>query len=393
MAILFPFTPNWASAYKVESAYKTEIITNRDYSEQRFALRSQPRRGLSFVVSPARGRLREFSNLMASRQQAEFVVPEITRHWLVAEEALATTNIIVPDAGVVPPWAAPGTHLVIERTDGRELVLIVSADPLGIVLDQPLAATVPPGSRFYPGLVGRFDQGIRGQFYTNTTGQFTMNFDADPGLNFHEPDTAAPVSFNGKELFLKKPNWRSAPIVSLDGLLETTDYGRGRLNHFSSVAYNHLSLRMEFLQRDAAEAEALSQFFHRQRGQQGEFYAPTWGDDFDLSIGAASGASSLVVPGLDTVNLFSANLVYRAVVVFFRDGTYQANRITTLAAAGSNSALSFAAPWTRAINPGTVRQMCWLPVWRLAIDSLTLDWQTRTVAQTQLTLKALGSPA
>ena len=393
MAFLFPFAPNWAAPYKVDSAYKTEIITNRDYGEQRFALRTQPRRKLSFTVSPARGRLNEFMSLMAARQQAEFVVPEITRQWQTDGEALLGTNVVVTEGGFIPPWVVAGAYVVFEGSAGQEMQLVVSADAMGIVLDQPLAATVASGSRFYPGLCGRFDQALRGQFLTNTAGQFILNFDADPGLNFHEADTVAPATMVGTELFLMRPNWRTSPTVSLDGLLETTDYARGRVTRFSSVNFNDVALRFEFMQRDSAAAEALSQFFHRQKGQQGAFYAPTWGADFDLSVGAAPGSMDFYVPGVDFANLFAASPVYKAAIVFFRDGTYGVKRIDSIAPSGGQSRVRFFSPWSRSVNEESVRLMCWLPLWRLTVDTLTLDWQTRTVAQAQLTMKTLrGTP-
>ena len=40
------------------------------------------------------------------------------------------------------------------------------------------------------------------------------------------------------------------------------------------------------------------------KGQQGEFYMPTWQDDLSLTLGAAMGSSALVVPGTQISEIF-----------------------------------------------------------------------------------------
>jgi len=101
------------------------------------------------------------------------------------------------------------------------------------------------------------------------------------------------------------------------------------------------------------------------------------------------GATVLNVPGGTVAALHGASTVYKAAIVFFADGSYQANRIVSLAAVSGQSRFTFATPWAQAVNDSTVRIMCWLPVWRLAVDTMTLDWPTNMVATTQLSAQTL----
>lgn len=389
MPFLFPFQPNWNESFKVELSYKTEIIVSRNFKEQRFALRTQPRKQVSFTINPRRGRLSAFMDEFSSQQQAAYVVAEPTRSVVVSTVAMAGDSALYLEGAAAPVWAASGAYLVVSGAAGPELVLVDTALPGVLVLDQPLSNDVAAGARVSPGLVGRVSQSLSGQLLTNMTGKFDIDFAADPGLNIVEGVTSAPLAFNGRELFLLKPNWRTSPNFTLEGLLETTDYGRGRVEHFAPVNFNQAGLRLEFLQKTSAEVEALCQFFHRMKGQQGEFYMPTWGDDFDLSIGCAAGASVLDTPGVAKANMLGSSTIYRAAIAFFKDGTYQVNKIATLAAASGNSRFSFVSPWAKALNDSTVKLMCWLPVWRLAVDTMTLEWPTAVAAQTQLTMRAL----
>ena len=65
------------------------------------------------------------------------------------------------------------------------------------------------------------------------------------------------------------------------------------------------------------------------------------------------------------------------------------NRVNGITLTSGNSRLAFASLVPQAINKNTVKLMCWLPAWRLAIDTLSLEWLTRSVAQTQITMRTI----
>lgn len=390
MPMLFPFDPNWVESYKVDSEYKTEIITSRNYREQRIALRSQPRRKVSFLTTPSRGALAKFMGLMAAKQQQEFILPEITRKSSTGYAVLAGVTLVPLSSPTLPVWVTPGAFVVFEGASGRGFFEVVSADISGIVTAAPIEQDIPAGSTLHPGLVGRVAASLRGQHLTNTVGRMNVDFFADPGRNKHYYQGVAPAVHNGKELLLLRPNWRTTPTITSNSFLETLDYERGRFAHHQPVNFNEVVVRQEFTQRDAAETEVLSRFFQRMRGQQGEFYAPTWGQDFDLSTGALAGTSSLRTPGSETFDLYAGSPVYKSVIVFYADGSIQPNVVNSVTLGGlGNSNINVVTPWAQAVNESNVRLMCWLPTWRLAIDALSIEWLTKSVSQTQLTMKTI----
>jgi len=387
MPFLFPFVHNWSASYKIDIGYKTEVIESRVFREQRFALRTQPRKKVTIGIALDGLQLRSFLALMSARQQSEWVIPEITRAALL--NAITFSGSGVLSFAVAPAWAVAGAYVVIKTPTGNAMFTVVSVLGAAVSVTPNAVVDLPIGTKVYPGLVGRLDQSLKGSLLTNTVGTVTVSLDADPGLNTYEAEATAPVSFNGRELFLTKPNWRTSPSLSLDGNLETIDYGRGRVVHNAPVNWNVETLRLEFLRRDAAEAGTLTSFFHRMKGQQGEFYMPTWGSDFDITTGALSGATVLNVPTTTSFDLFAASTVYKAAIIFFKDGSYQANRLVSITNVSGVSRHTFATTFPQAVNPTTVKLMCWLPAWRLAIDTLTLEWLTGTIAQAQLTMQTI----
>ena len=391
MPTLFPFPHNWSASMKVDVSYKTEIIQSRVMREQRLALRSQPRKQMTLSVSPSGADLRLFLAQMAAQQQTEWIVIETTRAAPLAAD-LAPGGLSFEFGLTAPAWAVAGAYCGFEVGKSKVTCQIVGVSGGTVsfsILSGTFTTTIPTGTLVYPGLVGRLSTSIRGNLLTNAVGTFTVVFEADPGINRVETDVAAPATFNGKELFLLKPNWQGAPQVTLESMLETIDYDRGRLVHNQPVVWNVETLRLEYLRRNRDEAEALTQFFHRMRGQQGEFYMPTWVNDFDISTGAAAGTTGLTVPGRTIYDLFAGSPVYKSVIVFYRDGSYHVNRVNGITLTSGDSRLAFASLIPQAISKNTVKLMCWLPAWRLAIDTLSLEWLTRSVAQTQLTMRTI----
>ncbi len=387
MAILFRYQHNWASSLKIDHEFKTSILTSRIYREQRIAERIAARKTVAIDLAIMGAGYTDKLQTIVQLLQAESIMPEFTRRLdLVstggsdpAEFALAT----------VPGWIEPGATVVFDDGTNREAAVVASVAGSIVTLMADAAFDWFVGDGWVmPGLIGRFKQSVNISTMTSAAGKATMEFMVDPG-DSHEEDTSAPLTFNGRELWMNRPNWLSPVGQDITGRLETLDFDRGVVSHYSPVTWNARGWKAAYVGKTSAEAEALLAFWHRLRGQQGEFYMPTWQDDLSLAIGAAGGASALVVPGTLVSQLFAGSPVYKAVMVLFRDGTYQANRVTAITDNGTNTTLTMAAPWGQAVNSTTALKVCWLPVWRSATDTLTIEWLTRTVAQCQMSFVAI----
>ena len=385
MAILFPFDPNWAAGVRIDHAFRTEIITSRAYREQRSALRLQPRKTVEFTVQGRRGSLAAIQAFLAKNFQGEFILPDVTRFVDLTAPAAASTLTLT--MGAVPFWAQPGQTIRLVSGEQSALAVIDAISPTQILLTLALAQSWPVGTRVYATMTGYLSQQTRGRLQTNTVGEFPITFEASPGT-FEEPDGTAPLTFNGRELFLTKPNWADAPQAEIVGYLESVDFDRGVWEQYAPVTFQTRRLQMSYLGR-RAKAEAFLEFFRRMKGQRGEFYMPTWEPDIDVSIGALSGATSLVVPGSAFREAYAGSTVYKALIVFFRDGTHEAKVISSVVAASANSQINVPSGWTRDINEGSVRLACLLPVWRFGVDNIAVTWETDDAAQWRATVQTL----
>lgn len=198
--------------------------------------------------------------------------------------------------------------------------------------------------------------------------------------------------YNEAPIFPMKPNWSNAVSLIAIGALEDVDYDNGPVENYSYLTWNAVSTQATYLRRDAAEIERLVSLFNLVHGQQGEVYFPSWIDDFDLSIGAAQGATTLTTPGYTMFQSYAGSEFHRTAIVFWRDGTFQINAVASIAGAGLNSLTTFYDPWVNDLNPSTALLMCWFNRCRLMIDTLNLEYLTDNKVTTQLTYKIVKEP-
>lgn len=386
MPVLFPYEPDWSRPYRVDHAFRTEVIVSRNKREQRIANRVLPRKTYEFSLRLSRGELAEFQGYMAKNQQGDFWLIDWTRFVASTADVIAGASTI--ELGSVPGWIAAGVQVYLKNGPQRALVQVASVNPTSITLTAPLVLAWPAGARVHHVVRAAMSQSIRARLLTNTVGTVDMSFTAQPG-SFHESEPAAPTIFNGRELFLTKPNWATQPSVDLVGFLESVDFDRGVISNYAPVVFNTRRLQMSYLGRDRAAVESFLDVFRRAKGQRGEFYMPTWEPDIDVSIGAAPGATQITVPGSDFLSAYAGSPVYKALIIFHNDGSYQARRITSVVASGPNTRINVFPAWTTAVNAATVRLACLLPVWRFAVDNVSVEWLTNSVGQWQASVQTL----
>ena len=386
MPELFPFEPDWQRPFRVEHSYKTEVIVSRGQQEQRIAGRQFPRKTLEYDVKLSRGKLARFHAYMADNQQGNFWVPDWSR-WLSPDATVATgtDEITVPE---VPGWVLPGQQLWL-REGGVDLLFEIAAVGPGTI---QIVGTVPvdftTAARAYCVYEATLDQRVRNRMMTNTVGQASLKFTVKPGT-LTESEPAAPLTFNGRELLLEKPDWATNPSVELEGYLQEVDFDIGVTDHYALTAFNRRYAQLGYVFKTNAAAEAFMAFYRRRRGQRGEFYYPTWEPDIDVSLGALAAATTLDVPGVEFNARFAGSSVYKALIVFLKDGTTITRQITGVALVSGNSQITVNAAWGQDVNSDTVRMVSLLPVWRFATDDVTVEWLTNMVAQVQTTFCTL----
>lgn len=385
-------SPNWKNAYTIEYQFKTEVFTSRSGKEQRRALRTTPRKSLSFQATPTFGALRAFNEIMASWQNNVIVLPEVPRQALFSVP-MAGGEFEVTLAAAAPDWIAPGVAVILNFGTVYETRRVESVDIDQVTFTGASALDWPAGTKMHPALGGRLGLTVQSKRETNAVAVVSVEFAVTPASEPVLPLPDAPVVFNGREAFLVKPNWGSQPDVTYEGNREDIDYDRGLVTTFTPIDFTTRLHRFTFTGRAYSDMLLIENSFKRMRGQRGEFYMPTWENDIVPRKTASAGSNTLSIAGPEFGAAYQDSTLHRAVMVLLADGTMKLNMVQDIYVVddseGLNSAVQFQDPWGVDLTPENVRMISWLFCCRHATDTLTIEWMTNTVGQVQLNVRVL----
>lgn len=325
---------NWENIVTEEIAYRTEIITSRDGTEQRIAQRVNPRYMFRFSTLVGRDRAAELERLLAKRQAYDYRF----RH---------PRETILADRG------HPGAAGFTGRFD-REAVVTAATDR---VLSVDVSVLVNPG--VYPG-----------DYLTGYT---------------HPP---ADTLHNGLEVLTLRPNWADPIRINFMQMSEILDLQKGVRDFNTPEIFTNRLIQCGFMLRTEAQENRLRGLFERMRGQQGEFYMM---DPLSAQIAPSesilAGSTSVTVAGPEVFYRFSSEKIYRNIAIRTAEETIY-RKVTSVQLISGNSRVNLNAPLP-AIPASALIGIHWLLKVRFATDAIVLAWTTDTIARTSLTLRSL----
>lgn len=381
-ASLFPYQVDWRDSYKVVREFRTTVQTSRSGKEQRRAMRNRPRKSLEFTVTVFAGALRAAQRDLTKNVGYTMTLPDETR--FVKSTAVAASGGLSINVESAPAWIAGQVLLRTETTSVVKQVAGVSGNT--VTFTEEFANDWPIGTQLHPLLSGRISNPASFSLLSDNTATGTITFNVMPTSEVSIEPPAAPVTFNGREVVLLKPNWASTPKVEFSRPFETVDYNQGPVAYFNPVAYVSRTQQLGFTAFSPDQVALIEDVFERAKGQRGEFYMPTWQDDIPLTANFPTDSATIKIPGLQFLTQYGSDTVFRALCIVFHDGAYMFERVVTIFNDTGDSVIECYPPFVRDVGPDTVAMVCWMPAHRFASDSLTSEWITNEVAQCQLSV-------
>lgn len=379
---LFPLRPNWDSAYIETYSFLTEIITSDSGKEQRRALRLAARHSVEFEAMAVRDAMRLRRQLAPTLANQMVFADEI--RVATVDGALETDDTTLT-LTTTPSWLATAAHLVLMSAGGavRATYPIDSVAGPVITLADPLLEDWADGTSVFLGVVGRLDPTQTAAFRTNTITTGSVAWMVEPG-NEVQPVSAAPQTFNGREVLIHRPNWAAPIEFETVDPITFIDPGMGVRSAYRREDFIPEGRKSQHLVRSDAHLNQTLGAFLRGRGRQGEFYQPTMTDDLPLMQTIAEGATSFRTPGHGVADAYGDSTVHKAVAVHLLNGDVHLFRVSGLTAAGTTTPYTLVETIEDApieITPAMVNMICWMPVVRFASDELSVKWRTNQVAE------------
>lgn len=359
------------SEISVDIEYLTEIMRSRDGSEQRRAWRDRPRKSIRFSCVAKDDCARTIERELLAHQGGPWAAPDPTREVLSANGmAGAGTQIDLPSAQV---WAVVGEAVILRDGARVELRTISAVSGVTLTFSETNSATAwPTGTRIMPALPARLSGRLQAQRAQPGYIDLNVAFDVVPGLEVYPALPSAPTTFNGREAFVTIPRTIEGIEVGFETGLETIDFDAGRVAHYQPIDFNTRTMAATYTPCSAAAAKLIQDVFMRARGRRGEFYAPSWAEDFRQIGSENAGSTSLTIAG-DIDTDFGSSTILTAIAVQMSDNTILTRLITNMALSSGNTVLTVNSAWGQTISASTVKRIMWLPVCRFSSDRLTLS--------------------
>lgn len=381
--------PNWAQAYNINREYRTEILESRRGAEQRRSLRQTARKTLEFNAVLAGADMRRFNSIMAGWQNRTFLMPELTRSVALSVDFEAGGTVLELDEK--PAWLALGATILLHAGDAYAAFVVRIIDGTVITLVEPDANgyTWPAGTTVYPALFGRVDPAVSTRRVTNRVTNAQIRYIVHPGSEPVPSELPEPAqTHEGVEVLLTRPNWLRPVNVSQEFPVEEVDFGFGTVETFRPVGYSSRTWRAGFLGVDRSAVVRVNDFFDRCQGRRVPFYMPTWEDDL-IVIRSESSGTGLMLEGTEIADWMADDTVYRNVALQLVDGAIETHRVVSVERSGDDKTWMMLGSAVSEDSLDRLYVACWLPLWRLASDTLSISWLTDRVAEYELSLQTL----
>lgn len=395
-----PLWPNWAQPVIVKYEYLTEIIPARDGTEQRLRKRYLPRKTVEFesrALDTAQGQYhREMRMMMLMSQNKTFVVPEWTRRAFLTSDMGANDQTIHVHA--VPPWLYAGRQIIVTDGVNVDLLTVDTTDEAmkTITLKAYASTAWKTGAAVMPALSCYMPDKVSGTLHLPQASTHQIVFTQFPTTEQDAAfDEGAPeFVFDGREVFLRRPNWRVDLTLEDQWPVETIMHDSGPVERFRIIDFPSRVTKFSVMSRTQEETESIRRFFMRQHGRQKEFWFPSQEDDFSLKEPSYAGLNTVRVEGLSLLQLYQQTAESLRAIEFVQlDGTRVFMKIQSVELrsdfSGVDTLISLTTSLPAHVGPGYTRRISWLYLARFAIDAASFVHETPGVAQVELSVQSL----
>lgn len=390
----WPIRPNWRDPIVQTYQYLTQILTSTSGYEQRIAMRQTPRRTTQFLVTAADDRYRAVSIQLQAHQSGLTVIAEYSRSEKTASESMEGEYSFQLSSGSPPAWFASGALVVIwdavtDRAETRTASHYIGDRAYFIEANTGDPWTA--GSKLCPGMLARLSPSVSMTQVLPKLLEGSLTFLGEPGSDPESNFPAAPVTWDGREVFLPQPNWATGQEVEFTQIQDQVDYGVGPWATYFPHAFNDKVRTADYLAIGRQQAQDILDLFGRSRGRRGEFFVPTGFPDL-LPVGQLEGGgASIRVNGTEVFYAYSTDTIRKAVCVRLKTGERLYRKVTSINKnlSETQTFITVDEPWPTSIPATAIAAISWMPLTRFASDELTFEWITDTLARVRLSFQEL----
>lgn len=390
--------------------YKTQIHTSWDGSEQRMALRSEPRRFVSYDYVGVETWHNQYLRMLTYGKQTQLIqFPLWHAQCIIPYKIYANqTNLRIPIEAI---WGYRNIGAVMFWVDDEQggvkydLEYITSNGLLGLKkavrVDWQAYKTL-----LVPVFWGVLDQESDYENVHSDLVTMTVNVEFIRNQNAPEFPTAydkwhpekppdgtyirgLPDQYMSVEVFKDEPPWLNDMNTSYSKNANRLDNETGVFRFDLKSTETSETRQMKYAGLNRAECYNFQRFFMRQKGMLKSFYAPTWLNDLELAGDMQSGQIYLLLKFNAFWKYYASSRRRRTIVIFYTNGSCEILKIAGYSVddTGKYGKVYLENSLKRTIYRRQVRMISFFCRYRFASDTLTVDYETNTSATMELSFK------
>lgn len=386
--LLWPFPPNWGENVSERLSWMTDVITAFDGTEQRFELRSKPRREIEYTSMLHGNSVNHLKNLLFGWQNRKYALP-IWHDKAAVTGALEAggTSIPVPTEG--RSFVEGGFAVVLKDEFNYEVVEIDNVVSDSITLTSPLEKDWPARVRVYPVNLAILPTSVDSQRPTANTIIVQTNWRSDPvETDPYIPDVPAAETYGDDyEVIYRKPNWAKSPddVALYDYSLN--DYDVGAFQQVPKEAFPRQRRQYQWVVRNRADMVDFRALLGRLKGRNTPVYVPTWFADFYLYDVIGANSSTMKIHRQDYDFRVGVRSTQNTILVRLRSGSrYLRTIVGTSESSEDYESINVDESFPEEIKPDDVQMISLVHLMRLDSDAVTINYVSNSVSTIEMTM-------
>ena len=386
----FFYDHNWRYNFVETWNYLTSIVRKKDDTEQRSRLRFKPRKSIKFNALLIGNDQAGLNNILHGWHSRLFAVP------LWSEVTHTTTALTAGGNGFSIEDANLSYHTgmliaLYENNNNFEMIEIDTITVASIVLTNGVIYDWPAGTKVVAMNTARLNTNQSFNQYTDQASQVAPFFECDPiSTQTNYDGVAEPISYNSKELWLTRINWKKNRKNSSNTLRDKVDSLTGGLRTFPLMGFSPQTKSHTYLLKDREEIKLFKEFVERRKGKLKACYVPTFDNDFTPVSGIPAGSAAVDVLDNFYRNFVDEHKARSHIYIELFDGSYYVSEITgNLDLGGGTQRISLGTPPGPEILQGDIKLMSILMYARLSADKVDFKYLSAGVAEAILSFSSI----
>lgn len=384
----YAFRPNGADPFIERLQWRTDVITARDGTEQRIALRSIPRREFEFSAFAEGVEVARRDALLWGWGARVFALPVWTDpHTLTAQLPAGATSITVPTQYM--DYAADGLAILWRNDTASELVEVLEVLAGSITIKRPTEQTWPAGTLVLPARLARLADSATMRRYSSSMAQAQrLRWRVGPLQPLGGIEGPAPTQYRGEDAYFVIPIVEETISDELSRVAEWIDGETGL------IAVDDPAQRPELIREyvwkfdDRESISAFKQFLLARKGRAKPVWIPTFTRDLELAETLGGSATVMVVQDTGYRRYYAGVPGRQDVAIRLADGTWALRRITAAdQVVPGQERLTLDSALGEQIEPGAYISLVGLH--RLDTDQVEMAWITTEIAEARARLRVV----